>query len=59
MESKNAQFLRQGLIETYRKMTPVQRVRAFIRHSRMVKQIHAAGERRRKSEAEKRSPDGR
>jgi hypothetical protein len=35
------------MVELCRKMTPAQRVRAFIEHSRVVKQIHAAGERRR------------
>jgi hypothetical protein len=47
MESENAKFLRQGLVEKCRKMTPAQRVKAYIEHSRIVKQIHAAGERRR------------
>jgi hypothetical protein len=47
MESENARFLRQGMVELCRKMTPAQRVRAFIEHSRIIKQIHAAGERRR------------
>jgi hypothetical protein len=48
MESENARFLRQGMVDLCRKMTPAQRVRAFIEHSRIVKQIHAAGERRRR-----------
>lgn len=49
MESRNARFLRQGLIEKYRKMTPVQRVKAFVEHSRRMKGLRDAGELRRKS----------
>jgi len=49
MESKNERFLRQGMVDICRKMTPAQRVRAFIEHSRIVKKLHEAGERRRKS----------
>ena len=52
MESENARFLRQGMVDLCRKMTPAQRVRAFIEHSRIVKQIHAAGARRRKEPIE-------
>ena len=52
MDSKNARFLRQGMVEQCRKMTPAQRVKAFIDHSRIVKKIHEAGERRRKSIAQ-------
>jgi hypothetical protein len=43
MRSKNADFLKQGLIEQARKMTPAQRVRAFIEHSRQIRAIRKAG----------------
>ena len=56
MESKNARFLRQGMVELCRKMTPAQRVRTFIDHSRMVKKIYEAGKRRRES-VERNKPD--
>jgi len=58
MESKNARFLRQGMVESCRKMTPAQRVRAFIDHSRMMKKIFEAGERRRKSIAQSKPDHG-
>lgn len=47
MESKNAAFLRQGLVDRYRKMTPGERVKAFIEHSRLMQQLRKAGEIRR------------
>lgn len=47
MRSKNAEFLKDGLIEQARKMKPVQRVRAFIEHSRQMLAIRKAGARRR------------
>jgi hypothetical protein len=49
MESKNAQFLRQGMIDRCRKMTPAERVKAFIDHSKRMKSLATAGEARRKS----------
>lgn|GEM_PF-4592685 len=49
MDSDNARFLRQSLIEHCRKMTPQDRVRAFIEHSRQMRIIRAAGEARRKA----------
>ena len=48
MESKNARFLKDGLVLQARKMTPTQRVLAFIEHSRQIRAIHDAGIRRRK-----------
>jgi predicted nucleotidyltransferase len=53
MESKNARFLRQGIVELCRKMTPARRVKAFLEHSRAVKHIHLAGARRRNALLEK------
>jgi hypothetical protein len=49
MESENAQFLRQGLVETYRKMTPVERLQAFVNHSRLMLEFKRAGDARRES----------
>lgn len=43
MRSKNAEFLKEGLIEQARRMTPAQRVRAFIEHSRQILSIRKAG----------------
>ena len=43
MLSENARFLRQGLIDQYRKMTPAERVHAFIEHSKLMKAIQEAG----------------
>lgn len=47
MRSKNADFLKQGLIDQARKLTPKQRVLAFIEHSRQMRAISKAGSRRR------------
>ncbi len=49
MESKNAQFLRQGVIDRCRRMTPAQRVRMFIEHSKLMRKVKDAGERDRRS----------
>ena len=49
MESENARFLRQGMIERCRKVTPAERVKAFIEHSKQMKSLAAAGEAGRKS----------
>jgi hypothetical protein len=51
MKSENARFLRQGLIEQCRKMTPAQRVLAFIEHSRLMQEVRNAGRNRRNSPA--------
>jgi hypothetical protein len=58
MESENARFLRQGLIDRYRKMTPAERVRAFIDHSRLMKQLRDAGEARRKAARDRKALNG-
>lgn len=47
MESKNAEFLREGLIETARKMTPLERLDAFVEHSLRMRSLMALGEKRR------------
>jgi len=49
MKSKNAEFLKQGVIDQSRKMTPDQKLRLFIEHSRLMKKLHKAGEIRRES----------
>jgi hypothetical protein len=60
MRSEIARFLEEKVLERNRKMTPAQRVKAFIEHSRRLKAIQAAGARRRlAAEAESRkSSDG-
>lgn len=55
MESKNADFLRQGVIDRCRRMTPAQRVKAFLEHSRLMKAIRKAGELRRKENQARKS----
>jgi hypothetical protein len=55
MESKNARFLRQGMIDRCRKMTPAERVKAFIEHSKQIRSLAAAGEARRKTLRAKKS----
>ncbi len=44
MKSKNADFLRQGIVDLCRKMTHEQRLRAFINHSHLMKKLSAMGE---------------
>jgi hypothetical protein len=43
MYSKNADFLRQSLIERCRNMTPEERVRLFIEHSLLMRKVRDAG----------------
>jgi hypothetical protein len=45
MRSENADYLKRALIEQARRMTPVQRVRAFIEHSDRMRSIRDAGAR--------------
>lgn len=49
MKSRNARFLKQGLIEEYRQMSPLERVRAFIKHSLLMQKIKEAGDADRKT----------
>lgn len=49
MNSENARFLRQGLVDRFRKMTPAERVSAFIEHSRLMIEFKKAGEARRRA----------
>lgn len=58
MESRNALFLRAGVVEQARKMTPAQRVRAFIKHSRQMRAIRDAGIQQRKAKRKKASRAG-
>lgn len=58
MESKNAEFLRQGLIETCRKMTPAQRIRVFIEHSERMNRLRDAGVARRKALEDRKKDHG-
>ena len=48
MQSRNARFLKQSLLEEYRRMIPAERARAYIEHSRVLIKIKEAGEARRK-----------
>lgn len=43
MESKLANQARQQLIEQSKKMTPEERLRAYVEHVKVLAQIHAAG----------------
>lgn len=47
MQSRNARLLKRSLLEETRRMTPAERVRAFIEHSRVLIKIKEAGEARR------------
>jgi hypothetical protein len=58
MESKNARFLKQGMIDRCKAMTPAQRVKSFIEHSRQMKLLRQAGEARRKKSAQKKASHG-
>lgn len=59
MESKNAKFLREGVIDQARRMTPAQRVRKFIAYSNQMRAIHAAGAKARKAKPAAKSVHGR
>ena len=58
MKSRNARFLKQGLIEEYRQMSPHDRVRAFIKHSFLMKKIKEAGDAKRKALTGKKPDNG-
>lgn len=55
MRSRNAEFLKREVLEANRRMTRSERVRAFIEHSRILIEIHKAGEARRKVLADRKS----
>jgi len=55
MESKLAQYAEQQLIEAAKRMTPEQRLAAFIAHTRRINELYLAGERLRE---EKRCASG-
>jgi hypothetical protein len=57
MESKNARFLREGLIEQARKTTPIQRLDAYVDHSRRMLSLKQLGDRRRALTAAPGVPD--
>jgi hypothetical protein len=48
MESENARFLRDAVVDRCRKMTPTERLRAYVEHLRMIKKVYAAGKLQRK-----------
>jgi hypothetical protein len=43
MYSKNADFLRESLIERCRNLTPAERVRLFIEHTLLMRKVRDAG----------------
>jgi hypothetical protein len=47
VESKLANQSRQALLEAAKRMTPEERLRAFIRHNKLVTQLAEAGKRAR------------
>ena len=55
MESQNARFLKQSVVERCRRMSPVQRVKAFIEHSKQMKGLRIAGELHRKAISNKKA----
>ena len=48
MKSKNALFLRESLLTQARKLTPLERLNAFVDHSRRMRSLMELGDRRRK-----------
>jgi hypothetical protein len=49
MKSKLAMEARRALVAATRKLSPTQRLDAFLVHSRLVAELHAAGEKLRES----------
>jgi hypothetical protein len=58
MESKNARFLRASVVDRCRKMTPAERLMAYVRQLRMVRRIHLAGIANRKAAARHKKKSG-
>ena len=56
MKSRIADQLRDELTEMAKAMTPLQRLKAFVEHSRLLVQIHLAGQRYRQTLRNKRNP---
>jgi hypothetical protein len=59
MRSKNADFLKQGLIDQARKTTPSQRLDLFVEHSRRMRLLRDLGDARRSLPREPDRPDDR
>ncbi|MBW8886661.1 MAG: hypothetical protein JF616_02790 [Fibrobacteres bacterium] len=57
MLSKNADFLKAGLIEQARRLTPAQRLDLFVEHSKLMRKLREMGERRRGATAISKYPD--
>jgi hypothetical protein len=57
MESKLAQYAEQQLIEAAKRMTHVQRLRAFMEHSKRMVQLQRAGKAMRTESAAAVNPD--
>lgn len=53
MESRVAKQAEHDLIEAMKRMTPEQRLEAFIRHCRLMAELHLAGERHRALQSKK------
>jgi len=47
MESKLARQLREDLIASVRRLTPEERLKAFVTHNRLVSELYQAGQRHR------------
>jgi hypothetical protein len=59
MRSKNADFLRDGLIEQARRMKPAQRLDLFVQHSKRMRHLRELGELRRATTAGSKRPNDR
>lgn len=59
MRSKNAEFLKEGLIEQARKLTPAQRLDKFVEHSKRMRSLRKLAERDLENPAFPNRPDDR
>jgi hypothetical protein len=59
MRSKNAEFLKQGLIDQARRTTPSQRLDLFAEHSRRMRLLRELGDARRAAPREPERSNGR
>jgi hypothetical protein len=55
MRSKLAEYLKQSLLESNQRLTPEQRLEAFLVHSRLVMELHRAGREARATLSRRRS----
>jgi len=59
MRSKNADFLKEGLIEQARRLSPSQRLDLFVEHSKRMIRLRELGELRRAESAGAKRPNER